>query len=350
MNFLKVFHSSSLLAVILSSILLGCSADKKEDDTAYSENGKPSKELFTLLSAQTSGIDFVNQLADDPTGDRNVLSFQHYYNGAGVAIADFNNDNLPDVFFTGNEVPNRLFINQGDLKFKDISKSANININKKWASGVTTADVNGDGFLDIYVSQYGPSPKSEERQNCLYINNGNLTFSEKAAEYGLNDGNGSTQAAFFDMDNDGDLDCYVLNESKYAYMILASVFKDLEKKENLEAASGNLFRNDGGKFTKITEQAGMLKYGYGLGLAISDINQDGFLDVYVANDYSVPDFMYINNGDGTFTEDLKQFTKQVSFYGMGVDIADINNDNLVDIAVVDMAAEDHLRFYEHRTF
>ena len=346
MSSIKFNQSLIFFILIFLNIISGC---KENSDavtttaTTTSTTDNLNTGLFTLLSNEETGIDFVNQLNDDPTGDRNVLSFQHYYNGSGVAIGDFNNDNLPDIFFSGNEVSNRLYINKGNLKFEDVSEKANINQNKQWASGVTVADVNGDGFLDIYVCQYGPSPKASERENCLYINNGDLTFTEKAKEYGLNDGNGSTQAVFFDYDKDGDLDCYVMNESKYAGVFLASVFKDLKIKENMEAASGNMFRNDNGRFVKVTEQAGMLAYGYGLGLTVSDINADGWLDVYVANDYSTPDFMYINNGDGTFKESTKEMTKQISFYGMGADIADINNDGLVDIAVVDMAAEDHLR-------
>lgn len=342
MNPFKNFHLVCFIGLSSLFVITSCGNDPVIDNSSDATHQKSSP-LFTLLSAEDTGIDFKNQLNDDPTGDRNVLSFQHYYNGAGLAVGDFNNDNLPDVFFSGNEVPNQLYINKGNLKFENISATANISTNKQWASGATVADVNGDGFLDIYVCQYGPSEKSTERENCLYINNGDLTFTEKAKEYGLNDGNGSTQAAFFDYDKDGDLDCYVMNESKYAGIILATVFKDLKTKKNMEAASGNLFRNDNGKFTRVTEQAGMLAYGYGLGLAVSDINNDGWPDVYVANDYSIPDFMYINNGDGTFTESLKKYTKQISFYGMGVDIADMNNDGLVDIAVVDMAAEDHMR-------
>lgn len=339
MDISKTFFKLKIPSFIAVLVFL-VSCNSAENNVTTTTNDKA---LFSLLSPKDSGLDFTNQLNDDPLGENNVLSFAHYYNGAGVAIGDINNDGLPDVFLSGNEVPNKLFLNKGNLKFEDISQKANINENKKWSTGATMADVNGDGHLDIYVCQYGPSSKWEERQNLLFINNGDLTFSEKGKEYGLNDGNESTHAAFFDYDKDGDLDCYVLNESKYALIILNTVYEDLKKKENLEAASGNLFRNDNGKFTKVTEEAGVLKYGYGLGLVISDMNNDGWPDIYVANDYSVPDFMYINNGDGTFTDEVKKYTRQVSFYGMGADIADINNDGLSDIAVVDMAADDHIR-------
>lgn len=298
---------------------------------------------FTEIGSNQSGIDFINKLEDNPLSDKNVLSYRHYFNGAGVGIADFNKDGLQDIFLAGNEVPNKLYINKGDFKFEDISKTAGINVNKVWCSGVSIVDINGDGFQDIYVCQQGPY-NEEQRRNLFYINNGDLTFTESAKSMGLDDPNYSTQAAFFDFDKDGDLDCYVMNESKYAGVVLANVFKDLEKKENMIAASGKMFENVGNlKFKNITEKAGMLAYGYGLGLAISDLNGDNWPDVYVANDYTVPDFMYINQKDGTFKEQVKDYTRQLSYFGMGCDVADINNDGLVDIGVVDMAAEDHFR-------
>ena len=321
--------------------VLGCTESNKSGDTGSDESADKAP-LFSLLSSKETGIDFINELHEDPMSDKNILSFGHLFNGAGVAIGDINNDGLKDVFFSGNDVPNKLYLNKGSLKFEDISDKAGINVNKVWSSGVTMADVNNDGWLDIYVCQFGPN-KPENRQNLMYINNGDLTFTEKAKEMGINDSNESSHAAFFDYDNDGDLDLYVLNESKYIMMVYQTVFEDLKNKKNLEAASGNMFRNDGGKFTRVTEEAGMLRYGFGLGLAVSDINEDGWLDVYVANDYSVPDFMYINNGDGTFTDEIKERTKQITFFGMGCDIADINNDGHVDIGVVDMATSDHFR-------
>ena len=331
--------SYALKGSVLSWILLSFFAQS----CSKSEPAASGAPLFTLLSPEETGVNFVNKLNDDPLTDWNVLSYQHFYNGAGVAVGDINNDGLPDLFFPGNEMPNTLYLNKGNLQFEDISEKAGINQHKKWAMGATMADVNGDGLLDIYVGQAGPYTDPKDRKNLLFINNGDLSFSEKAEAYGLADGGYTTQAAFFDYDKDGDLDCYVLNESKYAGVLYEEVYKDLKKKENLEAASGNLFRNDGGKFTKVTEQAGLLRYGYGLGLVVNDINQDGWPDIYVANDYSVPDFMFINNGNGTFTDEIKERTRQVSFYAMGCDIADINNDGHPEIAVVDMASKDHFR-------
>lgn len=340
----RVFISSPLFAFtyLPAFIFLLCNSCAAPSD----EPGE-QEPLFTLLPSETTHIDFKNVLTENIYKEDNVLSYYHFFNGAGVAVGDVNNDGLPDVFLTGNQVPNKLFLNKGNFQFEDISTKAGINEHKIWSTGVTMADVNGDGWLDIYVCQSGPGGNPARRQNLLLINNGasggSITFSEKATEYGLNDGNQSTQAAFFDYDKDGDLDCFVMNESKYVRVMYALVFEDLKDKNNLMEASSNLFRNDGGKFVKVTEEAGMLQYGFGLGLVVSDINDDGWPDVYQANDYSVPDFMYINNGDGTFTDKMKEMTRHTVFSGMGCDIADINNDGLFDIAVLDMPPNDHVR-------
>lgn len=326
-----------ILCLLASCVLMaGCSSGETKSEAT----------LFQLLSPEETGVHFTNQLNDDPLGTRNILSFPYYYNGAGVTVGDINNDGLPDIFFAANEGPNRLYLNKGNFRFEDITESSGVNPpNKHWSTGAVMADVNGDGWLDIYICQggYAILPDPEQRENLLLINNQDGTFSERAAEYGIHDSNESVSAAFFDYDRDGDLDLYVLNESKYAMVLLETVYNDLKDKRNLEAASGNLYRNDGGKFTKVTEQAGLLRYGYGLGLVVSDIDGDGWTDIYVANDYSVPDFMFINNGDGTFTDRIKEKTRQVPFFAMGCDIADFNNDGLVDIAVLDMATTDHVR-------
>ena len=302
-----------------------------------------AKAGFNHIPSSTSGITFVNELKDDPKSEKNVLSYQHYFNGAGVAIADFNNDGLQDIFFAGNEVPNEVYINKGDLKFEKLPQGSGINNNKVWSSGVSIVDINMDGYNDIYVCQQGPYEK-DQRRNLFYINNGDLTFTESAKEMGLDDPNYSTQAAFLDYDKDGDLDCYVMNESKYVYTVLKVVYEELENEENMRAASGRLFENTGNmKFKDVSKEAKVMKYGYGLGLCISDINGDNWPDIYVTNDYTVPDFLYINQRNGTFKESIKDYTRQISYFGMGCDIADINNDAFVDIGVVDMAAEDHFR-------
>ena len=339
----RVFNFSRFLLLCSIFTLALWQCNSSGDSTNASSK---QESLFTLLNSTATGVDFVNALNPDPKSERNNLSFPHYYNGAGVTAGDINNDGLPDLFFVANEGENRLYINKGDFKFEDITETANINPpNKNWSTGAVMADVNGDGWLDIYVCQAGYAMYEDrsDRENLLFINNQDGSFTEMAADYGINDANESISAAFFDYDKDGDLDLYVLNESKYAMKILKTVFDDLEDPQNLRNASGRMLRNDGGTFVDVTEDAGMLHYGFGLGLAVSDINGDGWPDVYVSNDYSVPDFMYINNGDGTFTDEIKLRTKNVPFFGMGCDIADFNNDGFLDIGSVDMAANDHIR-------
>ena len=330
------------LLCVVCFFLVSCQNDPaRKDPTQRDRSGDISG--LELLDSQHTGIDFINTLQDDPLSDKNVLSYQHYFNGAGVGIADFNRDGLQDIFFAGNEVPNELYINKGDLKFEKLGPGSGINKNKVWSSGVSIVDINNDSYPDIYVCQQGPYTE-KDRKNLFYINNKDLTFTESAGVMGLDDPNYSTQAAFFDYDKDGDLDCYVMNESKYVGVILAAVYEDLKKEGSMEAASGKLFENTGNlKFIDVTKKAGVLNYGYGLGLSITDINGDNWPDIYVANDYTVPDFMYINQQDGTFKESIKEYTRQISYFGMGCDVADINNDGYVDIGVVDMAAEDHFR-------
>ena len=298
---------------------------------------------FEFIPSDSSGVNFINALEDNPLTEKNVLSFEYYFHGAGLAIVDLNNDSLPDIFFSGNEVRNEIFINKGGFKFEKLPPGSGINKNKVWSSGASIVDINQDGYMDIYVCQQGPYEEAQ-RKNCFYINNGDLTFSESAQKMGLDDSNYSTQAAFFDYDKDGDLDCYVMNESKYVSINLKSIYKDLENEDNMRAASGRLFENVGNmKFKDVTKESNLLKYGYGLGLCISDINGDNWPDIYVTNDYSIPDFLFINQKNGKFKESIKEYTRQISYFGMGCDIADINNDTYVDIGVVDMASEDHFR-------
>jgi len=306
-----------------------------------------SDKQFTQISAKDSGVNFQNKLIDNPLNPlQNVMDNPNYFNGAGSAIADFDNDGLSDILFVGNEVQNKIYRNTGDFVFEDKTSIANINKGKTWSNGVSIVDINQDGFQDIYICQSshltlkGPA----SRPNLLFINNGDFTFTESAKSYGLDNKDLSHQAVFFDYDLDGDLDCFILNTSIYVNIQLGAVFRHLDDdKKHLEAASCKLYENKNGKFEDVTERAGMLRYGFGLGLVVNDINNDGYPDVYVANDYSVPDFMYLNNRDGTFTESIKETTNQISFYAMGADMADINNDGLVDLGVVDMAADDHVR-------
>ncbi len=311
-------------------------SDKTSDTTAKSVSN------FVKVSADQSMLYFNNSITHDLATKFNLFDYDYFYNGSGVAVIDVNNDGLQDLFFTGNLVDNKLYLNKGDLVFEDISEAANINTGKQWASGVTVADVNMDGWMDIYVSQGGPHDK-EKRKNLLFINQQDMTFAESSEAVGLADEGISTQSAFFDLDKDGDLDCVVMNENDYYGLDPDRFYRLLSDKTLLMNNSSHLYRNDNGNFVNITEQAGLLKPTFGLGLCVSDINEDGWLDIYIANDYYVPDAMYINNGDGTFTDKIKASTNQVSFYGMGLDIADLNNDNLKDIFVLDMASSDHIR-------
>ena len=336
----KVIFVSFLIIFLFNS----CKKKSKitNDNAQISLNITPTSN-FIKIDSDKSGLNFNNKITHDLASKANLFDYDYFYNGAGVGVADINNDGLKDLFFCGNQVPNKLYLNKGNLVFEDISVTANINTNKNWSNGVTFADVNNDGWLDIYISQGGPNPK-HLRKNILLINQKDLTFKEEAGYYGLDDHGISTQSVFFDFDKDGDLDCVVMNENDY-YGLDPSRFYNLllNDKQKLNENSSHLYENVNGKFIDITEEAGLLKPTFGLGLCISDINNDSWLDIYISNDYYVPDALYINNKNGTFTDQIKEYTNQVSFYGMGLDIADINNDNLQDIFVLDMASSDHIR-------
>ncbi|MFZ6013540.1 MAG: VCBS repeat-containing protein [Bacteroidota bacterium] len=295
--------------------------------------------LFTLQPPKTSGVDFRNDIKE--TEALNVLSYEYFYNGGGVAAGDLNNDGLIDLCFTANMKPDKLYLNLGGLKFKDITKQAKFTTRLKWKTGVSIADVNGDGLLDIYVC-YSGNGETDSRRNQLFINQGNLVFSEKAKSYGLDDPSHSTQAAFFDFDRDGDLDAYLLNHS-------IKDFKDVElaylKTEYDSLAGDKLYRNDNGLFKDISKEAGISgnPISFGLGITVSDVNNDGWSDIYVSNDYRENDYLYINNGNGTFSERIKDYLQHISEFSMGNDIADINNDGFTDIITLDMLPEDNRR-------
>ena len=298
--------------------------------------------LFKLLSSKETSIKFSNDINE--TESLNVLSYEYFYNGGGVATGDINNDGLTDIFFTGNMGSNKLYLNLGHMKFKDITKEACPELEGRsgaWKTGVTMADVNGDGLLDMYVC-YSGKTDNETRRNQLFINQGNNKFKEEAKAYGLDDPGYSTQAAFFDYDNDGDLDMFLLNHNikKIDNMELAR-YKD----QTDDLASNKLFRNDGGHFTDVSKKAGIVQnpLTFGLGVAIADVDKDGWPDIYVTNDYNEPDYLYINNHDGTFTEKSKQIFRHLSHFSMGVDIADFNNDGLPDVMTLDMLPEDNHR-------
>ncbi|MBT8187608.1 MAG: VCBS repeat-containing protein [Croceitalea sp.] len=304
---------------------------------------KRSSPIFDKIDVSSSNLRFANNLTEDLETNANLFNFDYFYNGAGVGLEDINNDGLLDVFFCGNQVPNKLFLNKGNFQFEDISSTAGINLGKVWSNGISFVDIDNDGWMDIYVSQGGPNPRLS-RKNLLFINQQDNTFVEKAEEFGLADMGISTQSAFFDYDNDGDLDCIVMNENEYYGVDPINLYRII--KDNPEAIyfnSSHLYNNQGGKFIDVTKKAGLERPIFGLGLAVSDINNDNRLDIYIASDYYIPDALFINNGDGTFTDKIKEHTNQVSFYGMGIDIADVNNDNKQDIFVLDMASSDHKR-------
>lgn len=298
------------------------------------------KELFKLIPSTHSGITFENTL--DDTGDINFMSHTYIYNGAGVAVGDINNDGLDDIFFTGNMRSNRLYLNKGNLKFEDVTVGAGVaDGNEDWATGANMADVNGDGWLDIYVC-YTSKDSPESRRNKLYINQRNGTFKEEARAYGLDDNSYSVQAAFFDFDGDGDLDMYLLNYN--ADHIPAKEWEHSKFKRD-PYAGDKLYENRNGKFVDISEAAGIKgnPLGYGLGIAIGDINGDHWPDIYISNDFVEPDYLYINNGNGTFTDQMTEYFQHISHFSMGSNLNDFNNDGAVDLFTLDMLPEDNKR-------
>ncbi len=306
---------------------------------ACRQGASPSADtLFQELPSQTTGIAFRNELRE--TEEFNIIQFLYYYNGGGVAAGDVNSDGLPDLYFTSNQGPNKLYLNRGDLRFEDVTEKAGVAGTGSWKTGTAMADVNGDGRLDIYVCQVG-NYKTIQGKNQLFINNGDGTFSDKASEYGLDFRGFSTHAAFFDFDGDGDLDLYLLNHSVHA----AENYGPATIRDRREPLAGDrLYRNDRGRFTDVSAEAGIYgsRIGYGLGIAVSDLNNDGLPDIYVANDFHENDYLYYNNGNGTFTEALRQSMSHTSNFSMGCDIADFNNDGLPDVFTLDMKPADEV--------
>ncbi len=296
----------------------------------------PAKLLFSLLPENVTGIDFVNKVTY--TEDYNPYTFRNFFNGGGVGLGDINNDGLIDVFFCANMSGNQLYLNKGNFQFENITNKAGLASKNVWSSGVAMADVNGDGLLDIYVCKSG-RPEGKRRYNELFINNGDLTFSEQAKAYGLADLGLSTHAAFFDYDRDGDLDCYLLNNSVRSvggYDLIKNQRQVRDKK-----GGNRLYRNDGKKFTDVSAAAGIYgsNIGFGLGVTIGDTNRDGWPDIYVSNDFFERDYLYLNNQNGTFTEVLEDQFQEISQSSMGADMADLNNDGFPDIFVTDMLPE-----------
>ncbi|MDP1844122.1 MAG: VCBS repeat-containing protein, partial [Sediminibacterium sp.] len=322
------------LLLITSTLLIACNQQKP---------------LYKEIKAEQSGIQFNNQITEDE--NLNVLNYEYIYNGGGVGIGDFNNDSLPDIYFAGNRVANKLYINKGKFKFEDITSSAGVDGNAKWCKGVSVIDINNDGWMDLYIAA-AVLPDSNARKNVLYVNQGvnkstgNPVFKEMAKEYGLDDASNTHMPAFFDYDNDGDLDVYLLiNDLDGTY---PNEFRPI-RKDGSWPNTDKLFQNNWSNelkhpvFTDVSAKAGILIEGHGLGVSITDINNDGWKDIYVSNDYLSNNILYINNQNGTFTDRCAEYLKHTSKNAMGNDIVDINNDGLVDIIETDMTPIDNYR-------
>ncbi len=330
------FYPLTATVFIVIACCFGCKQTIESSDQATP--------LFSLIDGSVTGIDFNNQL--DYTEELNPYTFRNFFNGAGVGLGDVNNDGFIDIFFSGNLVDNKLYLNQGNFKFKDISKAAGITSQEVWTTGVSLVDINADGWLDIYLCKSGPSG-GPNRSNELLINDGDTVngphFTNQAAAYGLADIGLSIHGAFFDYDKDGDLDLYLLNNS----MRTVGGYDLRKGQRNIPDPDGGnkLYRNDDGKFIDVSRQAGIYTsaIGFGLGVTIGDLNKDGWSDIYVSNDFFEKDYLYINNQDGTFTEDLESYIRELSMGSMGADMADINNDGLPEVFVTEMLPENDER-------
>ncbi len=331
------------LYITFLGILLVCIScqEKKKEIEIKKENFSSNSKIFELVNSSQSNITFNNHIEEN--FENFFAVFNYVYNGAGVAVGDVNGDGLSDVYFVGNKVSNKLYLNKGNFEFEDITSSAGVSGGSGWHNGVVMADVNGDGLQDIYVCRGGyANDYSEVRSNLLFINQGDLTFKEEAEKYGLNDEGYSLMASFFDMDNDNDLDLYLTNRPNRFFMGYGQV---LDGKRN----SNNLFRdklyvNNNGKFVEKGTESGITEnFGYGLGLVTSDVNNDGNTDIMVSNDYLERDYLYVNQGNGFFKDELKERFNHIPFYAMGMDVVDFNNDGFEDIIQLEMMPEDYER-------
>ena len=318
--------------ILLALVFTACQRSDKQTD--------PKDALFQLLPSSQTGIKFVNKVIED--GEFNVFNYRNFYNGGGVAIGDVNNDGKPDIFFTSNQGENKLYINKGNWKFEDVTEKAHVRGYKRWHTGVTMVDINGDGWLDIYVSNSG-GMKDADRANELYINQKDGTFKEEAVQYGLADKGLSTQAIFFDFDHDGDLDCFVLNNS---YRPIGSFGYQRDLRNVRDPQNGDRFyRNDDGKFVDISEQAGIYgsEIGFGLGVTAGDLFNTGWDDMYISNDFFEHDYLYKNLHNGKFKEISEEAIRHMSLSSMGSDMADMNNDGFLDVFTTDMLPEGDYR-------
>jgi hypothetical protein len=330
---MRIRISTVIFFTTLTFLLVSCHPKEKD-------NFNPKDALFQLIPSSTSGIKFVNKVVDQ--SNFNLFNYRNFYNGGGVAIGDVNNDGKPDIFFTSNQGSNKLYINKGNWKFEDVTEKAGLAGSGKWHTGVTMVDINGDGWLDIYVCNSG-ALKSGEKGNELFINQKDGTFKEEAEKYGLSDKGLSTQAIFFDYDHDGDLDCFVLNNS---YRPIESFGYNRDLRNTRELKGGHrLYRNDNGKFVDVSAQANIYgsEIGFGLGVAAGDLNNSGWDDMYVSNDFFEHDYLYINQHNGSFKEKSDDAIGHMSLSSMGSDMADINNDGFLDVFTTDMLPENDYR-------
>jgi len=319
-----------IIKTLILGVLISCSQQKeKNEGTTFKR--------FVKSEATTTGITFSNVLVENDT--LNYFTYSYLYMGGGVAAGDINNDGLIDLYFTGNQVKNKLYLNKGNMTFEDVTETAGVGGDQRWFTGVTMADINNDGFLDIYCSVGG---KYKPKHNICYINNGDGTFTDRAEELGIDDASNSVQGTFFDYDKDGDLDLYVANYPPTSFSAPNFYYKHRMKNPN-SFETDKLFRNDGEKFTDVTNTSGVRSFGLTLSATVGDVNNDDWPDIYISNDFNSPDYFYINNQDGTFSEVVKSATSNTAFYGMGTDIADINNDGFLDVFQVDMAAANNRR-------
>ncbi|MFT6127983.1 VCBS repeat-containing protein [Candidatus Marifrigoribacter sp. Uisw_064] len=329
-------YSLSFLFLLL--IITSC----KNESLKQPKNGvytNDATHLFTKINKEKSSITFKNTVT--PTKQFNFMSYPYLYAGAGLALGDIDNDGLEDIYFVGNNSPNKLYKNEGDFKFKDITVSSKTEDYNGFSTGVTMLDINNDGWLDIYVLKAGSLGNDEGRKNLLFVNQKNGTFYEESKKWGLDDPGFGTQAYSLDYDNDGDLDIYIVN---YRYDFTNNGRVSAEIQNNIqETTSDQLYRNDGTIFTKVTGEAGLYNKAWGLSASIGDFNNDGWEDIYVANDFNEPDAMYINQKDGTFNNEILTRLNHISFNSMGTDFADLNNDSFEDLITLDMAAEDYER-------
>ncbi len=330
----KSLHTNSILCLsLVLSLFYACNTPKT----------KESETLFSLIDNEVTNIDFTNNVKEDLYF--NFLNYPYVYNGGGIATGDINNDGLEDLYFTSNQHSNALYLNQGGFKFLDITKKAKVSDENGWTTGVSMIDINNDGWLDIYVCKSGALQNDEARKNKLFINQKDDTFKESASQYGLDFYGFSVQSYFFDMDNDGDLDMYLVN---HRADFRNNVTIDLERDAQIEDyGSDQLFKNENGTFVNVTNNSGITNKVWGLSASIGDFNDDGWMDVFVANDFLQPDYLYINNKNGTFTDNALKAFKHISNNSMGSDFEDINNDFQPDLVVLDMLSEDHIRSKEN---